>query len=115
LERPVDLVPVAHVPEYGGFSRWRKQTPTTELTVAWFYRPLAHLVVLALLPLRVPPPAVVLAGATAGIASAVELARGHYLLAAALLVLKTVLDGADGALARASGPITAFGRHLDSE
>jgi hypothetical protein len=29
--------------------------------------------------------------------------------------LKTVLDGADGALARASGRITAFGRYLDSE
>ncbi len=115
LKRPVDLVPVPHAPEYGGFSRWRKQTPTTELTVAWFYRPLAHLVVLALLPLRVPPPAVVLAGATAGFVSAVEIARGHYLLAAALLVLKTVLDGADGALARASGRITAFGRYLDSE
>lgn len=115
LERAVDLVPVTHVPEYGGFSRWRKPTPTTELTVAWFYRPLAHLVVLALLPLRVPPPAVVLAGATAGIASAVELARGDYVLAAALLVLKTVLDGADGALARASGRITALGRYLDSE
>jgi phosphatidylglycerophosphate synthase len=115
LERAVDLVPVAHAPEYGGFSRWRKQTPTTELVVAWFYRPLAHLVVLALLPLRVPPPAVVLAGATAGIASAVEVARADYVLAAALLVLKTVLDGADGALARASGRITAFGRYLDSE
>ena len=115
LKRAVDLVPVVHAPEYGGFSQWRKPTPTTELTVSWFYRPLAHLVVLALMPLRVPPPAVVLAGATAGIASAVELARGDYVLAAALLVLKTVLDGADGALARASGRITAFGRYLDSE
>jgi phosphatidylglycerophosphate synthase len=115
LERPVDLVPVAHAPEYGGFSRWRKRTPTTELVVAWLYRPLAHLVVLALLPLRVPPPAVVLAGAAAGFASAVEIARGDYVLAAVLLVLKTVLDGADGALARASGRITAFGRYLDSE
>lgn len=83
--------------------------------VAWFYRPLAHLVVSTLLPLRVPPPTVVLAGATAGIAAAVELVRGDYVLAAALLVLKTVLDGADGALARASGRISAFGRYLDSE
>jgi archaetidylinositol phosphate synthase len=83
--------------------------------VARFYRPLAHLVVLALLPLRVPPPAVVLAGSAAGIAAAVELVRGHYVRAATLLVLKTVLDGADGALARASGRISAFGRYLDSE
>jgi hypothetical protein len=65
--------------------------------------------------LRVPPPAVVLAGAAAGIASALELARGSFLAAAALVVLKTVLDGADGALARAAGRVTALGRYLDSE
>jgi hypothetical protein len=57
----------------------------------------------------------VLAGFAAGVASAVELARGELALAAVLLVVKTVLDGADGALARASGRITAFGRYLDSE
>lgn len=68
-----------------------------------------------LLPLRVPPPAVVLAGFAAGIAAAIELARGDLLLAAGLLVLKTVLDGADGALARAAGRETAFGRYLDSD
>ena len=67
------------------------------------YRPLAHLVVLALLPLRVPPPAVVLAGAAAGIAAAFEIARGGLLAAAVLVVVKTILDGADGALARAAG------------
>jgi phosphatidylglycerophosphate synthase len=63
----------------------------------------------------VPPPAVVLAGLAAGLAAAVELARGELLAAAALLVLKTVLDGADGALARAAGRETAFGRYLDSD
>ena len=41
------------------------------------FRPLAHLVVLVLLPLRVPPPVVVLASGAAGIAGAVELARGQ--------------------------------------
>ena len=80
-----------------------------------FYRPLAHLVVLALLPLRVPPPAVVLAGFAAGIGAAVEIARGELLVAAALVVVKTVLDGADGALARAADRVTAFGRYLDSD
>lgn len=62
-----------------------------------------------------PPPAVVLAGFAAGLTAAVELARGELLLAAGLLVLKTVLDGADGALARAAGRVTAFGRYLDSD
>ncbi|HEY6053492.1 MAG TPA: CDP-alcohol phosphatidyltransferase family protein, partial [Gaiellaceae bacterium] len=41
--------------------------------------------------------------------------RGHFLLAALLLQAKTVLDNADGQLARASGRVTAFGRYLDSE
>jgi phosphatidylglycerophosphate synthase len=118
LESAVALGPAfgrAHASDHSLFRRSRKPTPTRELVAEALYRPLAHLVVLALLPLRVPPPAVVLAGFAAGLAAAVELARGELLLAAGLLVLKTVLDGADGALARASGRITAFGRYLDSD
>ena len=105
----------AHDSDHSLFRRSRKPTPTRELVAEALYRPLAHLVVLALLPLRVPPPAVVLAGFAAGLAAAVELARGELLLAAALLVAKTVLDGADGALARAADRVTAFGRYLDSD
>lgn len=118
LECAVPLVPSvgnAHDTEYGVWRRSRKETPTRELVVEAFYRPAAHLVVLALLPLRVPPPAVVLANFAAGLAAAAAVAEGRYALAAALLVLKTVLDGADGALARASGRVTAAGRYLDSE
>ena len=62
-----------------------------------------------------PPPLVVAAAGATGIAAAVELARGHMILAALLVQLKTVLDNADGQLARLSGRITAFGRYLDSE
>jgi len=76
---------------------------------------LAHLVVLALAPLRVPPPAVVLAAAGLGVAGAVELARGHLIVAALLVQAKTVFDNADGQLARVTGRVTAFGRYLDSE
>lgn len=118
LERPVALGPavvVRHDESLSLLERSRKQTPTRELVADLLYRPLAHLVVVALLPLRVPPPAVVLAGLVAGLAAAVEIARGGLLLAAALVVVKTVLDGADGALARASGRITALGRYLDSD
>jgi archaetidylinositol phosphate synthase len=79
------------------------------------FRPLAHVVVLALAPLRVPPPAVVLASASCGIAGAVELGRGHLVLAALLVQAKTVLDNADGQLARLTGRVTAFGRWLDAE
>jgi phosphatidylglycerophosphate synthase len=79
------------------------------------FRPLAHLIVVPLARLRVPPPAVVLAGTAAGIAGAVELGRGHLVVAALLIQLKTVLDNADGQLARLTGRVTAFGRYLDSE
>lgn len=93
----------------------RKQKPCRELACEYVFRPAAHLVVLALLPLRVPPPAVVCASAAAGIAGAVELARGHLLLAALLVQAKTVLDNADGQLARAANRVTPLGRYLDSE
>jgi archaetidylinositol phosphate synthase len=71
--------------------------------------------VLALAPLRVAPPAVVLASGAAGIAGAVALARGQLVVAALLVQLKTVLDNADGQLARLTGRVTLLGRYLDSE
>ena len=96
-------------------ARSRKSRAAKDVLCEVVYRPLAHLVVLALLPLRVPPPAVVLASGAAGVAGAVELARGHLVLAALLVQLKTVLDNADGQLARLSGRVTLLGRYLDSE
>jgi archaetidylinositol phosphate synthase len=95
--------------------RSRKARAGSDLLCEWVYRPVAHVVVLVLLPLRVPPPVVVAASGAAGVAGAVELARGHLVVAALLVQLKTVLDNADGQLARLSGQITAFGRYLDSE
>jgi archaetidylinositol phosphate synthase len=79
------------------------------------FRPLAHLVVVPLAWLRVPPPVVVLAAAAVGLAGAVQLARGSLVVAALLVQLKTVLDNADGQLARLTGRISDFGRYLDSE
>jgi phosphatidylglycerophosphate synthase len=95
----------------------RKQRPGAcrELLCEGVFRPAAHVVVLALLPLRVPPPAVVVAGATAGFAGAAELWRGDLIGAAVLLQAKTVLDNADGQLARAAGKESVLGRYLDSE
>ena len=97
------------------FRRSRKARQGTELLCERVFRPLAHLVVVALAPLRVPPPLVAAASGATGIAAAVELARGHLLAAALVLQLKTVLDNADGQLARLTGRTTAFGRYLDSE
>ena len=95
--------------------RSRKKKVAQEYLCELFYRPFAHLVVVVLLPLGVAPPLVVAAAGATGIAGAVELARGHMILAALLVQLKTVLDNADGQLARLSGRITVFGRYLDSE
>jgi len=58
---------------------------------------------------------VLLAAAAVGVAGAVELARREYVAAALLVQLKTVLDNADGQLARASRRVSLAGRYLDSE
>ena len=62
-----------------------------------------------------PPPLVVVAAGAAGVAGAVELGRGSLLAAALLVQLKTLLDNADGQLARLTARTSAFGRYLDSE
>jgi len=86
-----------------------------ELVLETVFRPLASALVPLLLRASVPPPAVVLANAAAGLCSAVALARGELVLAALLLQVKTLLDNADGQLARASGRVTLAGRYLDTE
>jgi phosphatidylglycerophosphate synthase len=94
-------------------ARSRKPRRGTELVCERIFRPLAHLLVLLLARLRVRPPLVVGAAGVVGIAAAVELGRGS--LIAAALQLKTLLDNADGQLARLTGRTSAFGRYLDSE
>ena len=96
-------------------NRSRKSRVGRELVCERLFRPLAHVIVLALLPLRVAPPLVAATAGATGIVAAVALGQGRFVLAALLLQLKTVLDNADGQLARLSGRITAFGRYLDSE
>lgn len=100
-----------------GLRRTRKQRvgAANELLCERLYRPAAQLLVLVLAPLGVPPPVVLLAGTATGLAAAFEIQRADFLAAALLLQLKTVLDNADGQLARATGRVTAFGRYLDSE
>jgi phosphatidylglycerophosphate synthase len=79
------------------------------------FRPLAHPLVLLFARLRIPPPVVVVAAGVAGLVAAVELGRGSLIAAVLLVQLKTLLDNADGQLARLTGRISAFGRYLDSE
>ena len=96
-------------------SRKQRVAACNELTCELVFRPLAHGVVSVLAPLRVPPPAVVLASTVTGGASAWLIAHGNLLAAALLIQLKTVLDNADGQLARATDRVSVFGRYLDSE
>ena len=96
-------------------ARSRKRRNGYEFLCEAVFRPLAHPLVLVLARLRVPPPAVVVAASAAGIAAAVEIGRGSLVVAALLIQLKTLLDNADGQLARLTGRTSAFGRYLDSE
>ena len=86
-------------------ARSRKPRRGTELVCEKVFRPLAHPLVLVFARLRVPPPLVVVAAGAAGLAAAVELGRGSLLVAALLVQLKTLLDNADGQLARLTGRI----------
>lgn len=96
-------------------ARSRKPRLGTELVCEKVFRPLAHPLVLLCARLRVPPPLVVVAAGLAGFAAAVQLGRGSLAAAALLVQLKTLLDNADGQLARLTGRTSAFGRYLDSE
>lgn len=56
--------------------------------------------------------AVTLAGLLPGLAAAVAISQGQYLLGLGLILLNRLLDGLDGAVARARGP-SDFGGYLD--
>jgi archaetidylinositol phosphate synthase len=95
--------------------RWRRSRHGGELLADLLFRPLAQPVVAVSRLLRIPPTALVLANAATGLVGAVAIASGQLAGGALLLQLKTVLDNADGQLARVSGRVTAAGRYLDTE
>jgi archaetidylinositol phosphate synthase len=97
------------------FQRSLKARPRVEYLSEYGFRPLAHLAVLLLLPLRVAPTNLVVFHTCLGVIAGVLIARGDFVLAAILIQIKTVLDNADGQLARASGMVTETGRYLDTE
>ncbi|TML73530.1 MAG: CDP-alcohol phosphatidyltransferase [Actinobacteria bacterium] len=86
-----------------------------ELVTELVFRPLGGLLVSALLPLGIPPVAVVAANGLVGLAAATAIARGDLIAGALLLQAKTLLDNTDGQLARAAGRPSALGRYLDTE
>ena len=93
----------------------RKPRHGRELLCEYVFRPVAQVGAAGLARLRVPPPAVVLANFATGLAAAWLLAERHFVWAAVLLQVKTVLDNADGQLARMTGGESVLGRYLDSE
>jgi archaetidylinositol phosphate synthase len=97
------------------YQRSLKSRPRVEYASEYFFRPLAHVVVMVLLPLRVQPTSLVAFHTCLGIFSGVLIAQGHWIWAAWLIQVKTVLDNADGQLARASGMTSEIGRYADTE
>ena len=92
-----------------------KERPARELAVDVVFGPPAGAVVKALRLSRVPPTAVVLVHTAVGIVAAFAVYRGELVAGALLIQLKTLLDNADGRLARATDRVTLFGRYLDTE
>lgn len=88
-----------------------------EVINVWLLRPLAGLIVRALRPTPVTPNMVTLAAVAAGLAAAWYYAAGTAAATAAggaLILLKDILDDADGQLARAKQLYSRRGRFLDS-
>lgn len=97
------------------YQRSLKARPRVEYLSEYGFRPLAHLIVQGLLPLRAAPTWLVVFHTLLGVLAGWLIAQGWLVLAALLIQVKTVLDNADGQLARASGMVTETGRFLDTE
>lgn len=93
----------------------RKARPGTEWLCESVFRPLAHQVVRPLAKRQVNPAHVVLFHTALGLYAAYLIKQGKRLTPALLLQIKTILDNADGQLARATGQTTETGRYLDTE
>lgn len=93
----------------------RKARPGTEWLCESVFRPLAHQVVRPLAKRQVNPAHVVLFHTAIGLYAAHLIKQGKRLTPALLLQIKTILDNADGQLARATGQTTETGRYLDTE
>lgn len=93
----------------------RKPRPGTEVLNEYVFRPLAQRLVTPLALLGTRPEQVVVLHTLLGLLAAWRISRGDRLAPALLLQLKTVLDNADGQLARATGQTSAVGRFLDTE
>jgi archaetidylinositol phosphate synthase len=97
------------------FQKSLKARPRVEYVSEYGFRKLAHLVVLVLLPLQVAPTNLVIFHTVLGVIAGFLIASGNLIWAALLIQIKTILDNADGQLARASGMVSEIGRYADTE
>jgi archaetidylinositol phosphate synthase len=97
------------------FEKSLKPRPRIEYVSEYGFRRLAHLVVLVLLPLRIAPTNLVIFHTLLGVFAGFLIAQNQLLWAAVLIQIKTILDNADGQLARASGMVSEIGRYADTE
>ncbi len=97
----------------------RKNRPAPEWASEQIFRPLAQLFVPSFAALKVNPKHLVLSHTALGLYIAYLIRQGsgpnQRLRPALLLQLKTLLDGLDGQLARATKKTTLTGRYLDTE
>lgn len=98
----------------------RKARPAREWASERVFRPLAQRLVDPAARLGLRPEGIVMFHTALGLLAAWQLAHGRTFLSARLspallLQLKTVLDGLDGQLARATGQTSETGRYLDTE
>lgn len=97
------------------FQKSLKRRPKVEYIGEWIIRPLAHLCVFPLAKLGVNPIYLVLFHTLLGIYAGVLIYQNKYIESAVLIFIKTILDAADGQLARATDQVSDLGRYLDSE
>ncbi|WP_457636875.1 CDP-alcohol phosphatidyltransferase family protein [Oceanithermus sp.] len=97
------------------FTAGLKRRPAVELINRFLFRPLGFVVVRLLWRTPVRPEHLVLLHGFLGLLAGSLLASGHFFAAALLLQLVTVLDNADGQLARSRGQESLLGRYLDTE
>lgn len=105
------------VDEQYSYQRSKKSDVSDELINRFVIRPLAGLLVRLLYPTGITPNQVTHAAILAGFVGAFFYFVGPgtaYIAAGAFVLVKDILDSADGQLARARSQFSRFGRFLDS-
>ncbi len=97
------------------FEKSKKRRRAREWVSDALLRPLAHRLVLGLYRTPVQPEHLVLFQGLLGLVAAGLIAGGMGAWAAPLLLIKALLDNADGQLARARDQASQLGRYLDTE